>query len=146
MVAHNRWLVREYPNTPKTPMQKGGIMKGQVKRQRDNRVFVHLNDDELERLNKIVDSLPYNREQYIRAAIFGADIYQNPPAEYGEIIRELRRIGSNVYQILVKARQIKFIDEVMVCDLYNTVLDMDEKFSGAFTSKRYPKKVSELWQ
>ena len=43
----------------------------------------------------------------------------NPPAEYGQIVRELRAIGSNVHQLLLKAIQIKFIDEVMVCDLYN---------------------------
>ena len=53
-------------------------------------------------------------------------------------------ICSNVHQLLLKAIQIKFIDEVMVCDLYNTVLDMDEKFTSAFSSKRYKKKMSEL--
>ena len=36
----------------------------------------------------------------------------NPPAEYGQIVRELRAIGSNVHQLLLKAIQIKFIDEV----------------------------------
>ena len=70
----------------------------------------------------------------------------NPPAEYGQIVRELRAIGSNVHQLLLKAIQIKFIDEVMVCDLYNTVLDMDEKFTSTFSSKRYKKKMSERWK
>lgn len=70
----------------------------------------------------------------------------SPPAEYGEIVRELRIIGSNVHQLLLKAIQIKFIDEVMVSDLYNTVLDMDDKFTSAFSSRRYKKKVSELLQ
>ncbi len=115
-------------------------------RKRNNRVYVHLTDKELEQLNTIVDKLPYNRERYIREAILGGDIYVSPPAEYGEIVRELRIIGSNVHQLLLKAIQIKFIDEVMVSDLYNTVLDMDDKFTSAFTSKRYKKKVSELLQ
>ena len=70
----------------------------------------------------------------------------NPPAEYGQIVRELRAIGSNVHQLLLKAIQIKFIDEVMVCDLYNTVLDMDEKFTSTFSSKRYKNKMSEMWK
>ena len=70
----------------------------------------------------------------------------NPPAEYGQIVRELRAIGSNVHQLLLKAIQIKFIDEVMVCDLYNSVLDMDEKFTSTFSSKRYKKKMSEMWK
>ena len=113
-------------------------------RTRKNRVYVHLTDKELKQLNAIVDKLPYNRERYIREAILGGDVYVNPPVEYGQIVRELRAIGSNVHQLLLKAIQIKFIDEVMVCDLYNTVLDMDEKFTSAFSSKRYKKKMIEL--
>ncbi len=115
-------------------------------RTRNNQILLWLNDEELERLNKIVARLPYSRQRYIREAIFGADIYETPPAEYGVIVKELRAIGNNVYQLLLKAVQLKFIDEVMICDLYNTVLDMDEKFSSAFASKRYKKKVSELWR
>lgn len=113
---------------------------------RNNQITLWLSDEELARLNKIVERLPYSRQRYIREAIFGSDIYEKPPVEYGEIVRELRRIGSNVHQLLLKAIQIKFIDEVMVSNLYNTVLDMDEKFNSAFTSKKYKKKVSELWQ
>ena len=113
-------------------------------RTRKNRVYVHLTDKELKQLNAIVEKLPYNRERYIREAILGGDVYVNPPAEYGQIVCELRAIGSNVHQLLLKAIQIKFIDEVMVSDLYNTVLDMDEKFTSAFSSKRYKKKMSEL--
>lgn len=105
---------------------------------------MHLTDKELKQLNAIAEKLPYNRERYIREAILGGDVYVNPPVEYGQIVRELRAIGSNVHQLLLKAIQIKFIDEVMVCDLYNTVLDMDEKFTSAFSSKRYKKKMSEL--
>ena len=115
-------------------------------RTRKNRVYVHLTDKELKQLNAIVEKLPYNRERYIREAILGGDVYVNPPAEYGQIVCELRAIGSNVHQLLLKAIQIKFIDEVMVCDLYNTVLDMDEKFTSAFSSKRYKKKLSEMWK
>ena len=115
-------------------------------RKRNNQITLWLSDDELKKLNRIVEKLPYSRQRYIREASLGADIYMSPPAEYGEIVRELRIIGSNVHQLLLKAIQIKFIDEVMVSDLYNTVLDMDDKFTSAFSSRRYKKKVSELLQ
>lgn len=115
-------------------------------RKRNNQITLWLSDDELKKLNRIVEKLPYSRQRYIREAIFGADIYMSPPAEYGEIVRELRIIGSNVHQLLLKAIQIKFIDEVMVSDLYNMVLDMDDKFTSAFSSRKYKKKVSELLQ
>lgn len=36
--------------------------------------------------------------------------------------------------------------ENSLSDLYNTVLDMDDKFTSAFSSRRYKKKVSELLQ
>ena len=87
-------------------------------RKRNNQITLWLSDDELKKLNRIVEKLPYSRQRYIREAILGADIYMSPPAEYGEIVRELRIIGSNVHQLLLKAIQIKFIDEVMVSDLY----------------------------
>ena len=108
-------------------------------RKRNNQITLWLSDDELKKLNRIVEKLPYSRQRYIREAILGADIYMSPPAEYGEIVRELRIIGSNLHQLL-------FIDEVMVSDLYNTVLDMDGKFTSAFSSRRDKKKVSELLQ
>ena len=121
-------------------------MNQQDSRKRKHRVYVHLNDDELCKLNSIVEMLPYSRERYMREAMFGADIFEKPPAEYGMIVRELRIIGSNVHQLLLKAIQIKFIDEVMVSDLYNTVLDMDEKLTSAFSSGRHRKKVRERLQ
>ncbi len=36
---------------------------------------------------------------------------ERPPAEYGDISRELRRIGSNVHQILLKSQTLGFVDE-----------------------------------
>ncbi len=115
-------------------------------RKRNNQITLWLNDDELRKLDQIVEHLPYSRQRYIREVILGADVYVSPPVEYGAIIKELRAIGNNVHQLLLKAIQLKFIDEVMITELYKTVLDMDGKFTAAFTSKRYRKKVSELWQ
>ena len=116
-----------------------------MNRKRENRVYSHLTDAELERLNSIVECTPYKREEFIRQCVFGKAVYEKPPAEYGDILKELRVIGSNVYQLLQKAIQTKFIDELMIQDVYDAVIDMDEKLTGAFTSQKRKKKVIK-WQ
>lgn len=137
---HEIGQLRENSLTPLHKTKSGG----QNLRTRNNKILLRLSDKELAKVNKIVEMLPYSRERYIREAILGADIYQTPPVEYGQIVKELRTISSNVCELLRIAMRTKYIDEMALYNLYNTVLDMDEKFSQAFTSKRYPKKMSEL--
>ena len=114
-----------------------------MSRKRNNRLYLHLTDTELIKLNDIMSRMPYTREEYIRQCVFGKDVYESPPAEYKEIVRELRVIGSNVHQLLLKAIQTKFVDELMIQDVYDAVIDMDEKFERAFAVKRKKKRVSE---
>ncbi len=113
-------------------------------RKRRNRITVRLSDKELKQLNAILERLPYNRESFIRQVLIGADVYEKPPVDYGMLIREVRALENDVHQLLRKAEQIRFIDEVTVSDLYNAVLDMDQKISEAFCSKKSKIKWSEL--
>lgn len=131
-------LVRAFPNTPADKVKK-------MNRKRENRVYFHLTDTELAQLNRIVELTPYRREEFIRQYLFGKEIYERPPAEYGAILKELRIIGSNVYQLLQKAIQTKFVDEIMIQDVYDAVMNMDERITNTFTSKRRKKKVIK-WQ
>ena len=55
-----------------------------------------------------------SREAFIREALRGTTLRERPPAEYGEIVRELRGIGSNVHQLLLKARTLDYVDEIML--------------------------------
>ena len=64
---------------------------------REREIKVRFTDDELERINSLVDaSTAKSREEFIRLALTDVVIRERPPAEYGQIVRELRRIGSNI--------------------------------------------------
>lgn len=102
--------------------------------QRMKEIKVRFTDDELDRLNSlVVASNAKSREDFVRLALTGAIIRERPPAEYGQIVRELRRIGSNIDQILVKARTLGFVDEPMLVAASRDIRRMDAVFTDAFT-------------
>jgi len=97
-------------------------------------IKVRFTDDELDRLNSlVVASNAKSREDFVRLALTGAVIRERPPAEYGQIVRELRRIGSNIDQILVKARTLGFVDEPMLVSASRDIRRMDAVFTDVFT-------------
>ena len=51
-----------------------------------------------------------SRETFIRRLLNGAEIKEAPPAEYYDLIREIRRVGSNINQILSLANARGFLD------------------------------------
>ncbi len=101
-------------------------------RKRNNVVVVHYNDAELNQLEALVGRTPYSREEFIRRATRGAKLCENLPADYPGILRELRRIGSNVDQLLVKARALGFVDEVLLRSIKEQVNRMDAVFGQSF--------------
>ena len=97
-------------------------------------IKVRFTDDELGRLNALVDaSNAKSREDFVRLTLMGATIRERPPAEYGQIVKELRRIGSNVDQILVKARAFGFVDMPMLVSATRDIRKMDEIFTDTFS-------------
>ena len=101
---------------------------------REREIKVRFTDDELERLNSLVyASNAKSREDFVRLALTDTVIRQRPPAEYGQIVRELRRIGSNIDQILVKARTLGFVDEPMFVSASRDIRRMDAVFTDAFS-------------
>ena len=69
---------------------------------------------ELSYLTELAHATVLSREEFIREALRGTTIRQRLPAEYGEIARELRGIGNNVHQLLLKARTLDYVDEIML--------------------------------
>lgn len=93
-----------------------------------------MTEEEFDRVTALAQSTVLSREAFIREALQGATIRASPPAEFGEILRELRRIGSNVHQILLKARTLGFIDEPMLKESINRIRHMDQVFMDSFLS------------
>ena len=96
-------------------------------------ILIRLDKDEFERITALAQATVLSREEFIRRALRGTTIRQRPPAEYGEIVRELRRIGSNVHQLLLKARTLEFVDEIMLQETVDAIRHMDRVFTGSFS-------------
>lgn len=77
-------------------------------------IKVRLTDEELDSLTEKVQRTNFSREGFCRAVFKGAVIKEAPPAEYYEILRELRRTGSTLNQIMKKANAIGLMDVPML--------------------------------
>lgn len=80
-------------------------------RKRNNPVQIYLDDDELNRLDKYSSACKKSRSNYIRDLIDGYRPAEFPPADYIEVLSELKRIGINMNQIAGKAHSLNFVDE-----------------------------------
>ena len=80
-------------------------------RKRNNPVQIYLDDDELKRLDKYSSACKKSRSNYIRDLIDGYHPAEFPPADYIEVLSELKRIGINMNQIAGKAHSLNFVDE-----------------------------------
>ena len=96
-------------------------------------IKVRFTKEEFDRLKALVDITGLSREEFVRRLIVGATIREKPPAEYGEIVRSLHRIGSNIEQILVKARSLGFVDGIMLKEVADKIDELDMMFCSSFS-------------
>lgn len=101
---------------------------------RTKEIKVRMTEDEFDRVTALAKATVLSREEFIREALRGTTIRASPPAEYGQILRELRRIGSNVHQLLLKARTLGFVDEIMLQESREDIRHMDRIFLESFHS------------
>ena len=111
---------------PKTPRRQRNSMKEK------KAILLRLDKEEFNRVTALAQATMLSREAFIREALRGTTIRQRPPAEYGEIVRELRRIGSNVHQLLLKARTLDYVDEIMLQETVDVIRHMDRVFTVSF--------------
>ena len=73
-------------------------------RKRNCRVEIYFTKTELETLTKKVRRSGLSREGYCRRILNGAVVKEAPPTELPLLIREVRRVGYNIDQLLMIAR------------------------------------------
>lgn len=73
-------------------------------RKRNHRVEIYFTKTELEALTKKVRKSGLSREGFCRRILNGAAIKENPPADVPMLIREVRRAGYHMDQLLKIAR------------------------------------------
>jgi hypothetical protein len=81
---------------------------------RNQEIKIRLTRDELESLTKKVRRSGYSREAFCRKVLSDVELKEAPPAEYYDMIRELRRVGSNINQVLKKANAAGLLDVPML--------------------------------
>ena len=106
-------------------------------RKRNCRVEIYFTKAELEALAKKVRKAGLSREGYCRRILNGSEVKAQPPAEVPLLIREVRRVGYNIDQILKRANSIGLLDvprlrkalednravEKLIVDTYTTPSD-----------------------
>ena len=92
---------------------------------------------ELDALTKKARKSGFSREGFSRRILNGAEVKEAPPAELPLLIREVRRVGYNIDQLLKRANSIGLLDvpqlrkalednravEKMIVDTYTTPSD-----------------------
>ena len=99
---------------------------------RTKEIKVRMTEEEYDRVTALAQATVLSREEFIRQALRGTTIRASPPAEYVEILREMRRMGNNVHQLLIKARTLEFVDEIMLQETVDMIRHMDRVFTEAF--------------
>ena len=79
-------------------------------RKRNCRVVVYFSKDELDALTKKIRKSRLSREGFIRAAVANQEVKDGPTADVPALIQEVRRVGSNLNQILKRANSIGLLD------------------------------------
>ena len=92
-------------------------------RKRTNQIIIRLSDAELNALNKQVKRTRLSREQFCRNAIQGVTIREKPHADVPRLIQEIRRVGSNISQILMITNSQGLLN---IPDLHKAILDLRE--------------------
>ena len=92
---------------------------------------------ELDALTKKARKSGFSREGFSRRILNGAEVKEAPPAEVPLLIREVRRVGYNIDQLLKRANSIGLLDvpqlrkalednravEKLIVDTYTTPAD-----------------------
>ncbi len=79
-------------------------------RKRNCRVEIYFTKGELDVLTKKVRTAGLSREGYCRRILNGAVVKENPPADVPMLIREVRRVGYNIDQLLKLANAKGLLD------------------------------------
>ena len=78
---------------------------------RNCRFELRLSQEELNDLTEKADRAGISMSAFVRKAVAGKEIAESPPADVPMLIREVRRVGFNINQILRAINGKGFLDE-----------------------------------
>ena len=110
------------------------------KRKYDFHIF--LDEKENEALCKLSGITKLSKSQLIREIILGYSPPEGPPANYGELIYQLRSLGNNINQILRIARTNGILNPVELEKHLSELRTIEEKMHSVF----YLNRKNNKWQ
>ena len=113
-----------------------------AKRSRQNDLHVYLKDAEFEALQTLCEKTKKPKSVVIRQLIQNVRLVEAPPADFKAFTVELRRIGTNLNQLVAKANSVNFIDRAE-CE---AVLAEHRKLERQIASYFKPRKRMRVWQ
>ena len=95
-------------------------------RRRNNRIVIHVSDEELASINANANTLKLSREKYIREILSNTKLVVPPPIEYRYLINEFNRIGNNLNQLM---KQVNATHSINENDLINIIHEFKTKIN-----------------
>lgn len=104
---------------------------------RNSSFLIRLSREEIQRLDKKVKKTGMSREAYTRCVLNGYAPVELPPADYYNLIREVRAVGNNMHQIAYKANSMYLLDAPM----YKQKADKVTKMCDNLMAVCIPRKI-----
>ena len=111
-------------------------------RKRTHDLHVYLDDVEFDVLQKLCEKTKKNQSFVIRLLLTCAELIEAPPIDFKAFTVELRRIGTNLNQLVAKANSINFIDREECAIALTAHRKLERKIASYFKSR----KGKRLWQ
>jgi len=93
-------------------------------------IKVRFNKEELQSLYKKVEKTGMSREQYIRTLCKNKVPVEIPPIDYFSLIREVRELGNNMYQIAYKVNSMGLLDTPFYRQNAETITELADKLTA----------------
>lgn len=97
---------------------------------------IYLNEEEKDALCKLSEITKLSKSQLIREIILGYSPPEGPPANYDELIYQLRCIGNNINQILRIARTNGILNPAELEKHLSELKDVEQEMHDAFRINR----------
>lgn len=109
--------------------------KGRCNLKRNRAMLLRFTDGELEALTAKAHKAGLSRESYCRQILSGAEVREAPSADVPALIRESRRAGSNIHQILRTANAIGLVDVPRLREAIDELHSVNRLITDAYTTR-----------
>lgn len=103
-------------------------------RKRSKRVEIYFTEEELDLLTQKVRKSGFSREAFCRAALLDKEIKEAPPADFYKLIIEVRKVGSNLNQLVMRAQTLDFIDTPSLQKVASEIRETEAMLWDSFQS------------